>query len=67
MPKVALYTAATVFTVLAAVQAALYFLETDVLVGSTLFRPLNVLMAAILFTLLAVWMIIASLEIRSDK
>ena len=66
MPKVALYTAATVFTVLAAVQAALYVLETDVLVGSTLFRPLNVLMAAILFTLLAVWMIIASLDIRSD-
>ncbi len=66
MPKVALYTAATVFTVLAAVQATLYVLETDVLVGSTLFRPLNVLMAAILFTLLAVWMIIASLDIRSD-
>ncbi len=66
MPKVALYTAATVLTVLAAVQATLYVLETDVLVGSTLFRPLNVLMAAILFTLLAVWMIIASLDIRSD-
>ncbi len=66
MPKVALYTAATVFTALTAVQATLYVLETDVLVGSTLFRPLNVLMAAILFTLLAVWMIIASLDIRSD-
>jgi hypothetical protein len=67
MPKVALYTAATVFTVLAAVQATLYVLETQILVGSTFFRPLNVLMAAILFTLLAVWMIIASLDFRSDE
>ena len=67
MPKVALYTAATVFTVLAAVQAIFYVLETHILIGSTLFRPFNVLMAAILFSLLAGWMIIASLEIRSDK
>ena len=67
MPKVALYTAATVFTVLAAAQATLYVFETHILVGSTLFRPLNVLMAAILFTLLAVWMIIASVDIRSEK
>ena len=67
MPKIALYTAATVFTVLAAVQATLYVLETHILVGSTLFRPLNALMAAILFTLMAVLMITASLEIRSDK
>ena len=67
MPKVALYTAATVFTVLAAVQAIFYVLEIHILIGSTLFRPFNVLMAAILFSLLAGWMIIASLEIRSDK
>ncbi len=67
MPKIALYTAATVFTVLAAVQAKLYVFETHILVGNTLFRPLNALMAAVLFTLMAVWMIIASLEIRSDK
>ena len=67
MPKIALYTAATVFTVLAAVQATLYVFETHILVGSTLFRPSNALMAAVLFTLMAVWMIIASLEIRSNK
>ena len=67
MPKVALYTAATVFTALAAVHATFYAFETHILVGSTLFRPLNALMAAILFTLLAMWMIIASLEIRRDK
>ncbi len=67
MPKIALYTAATVFIVLAAVQATLYVFDTDLFIGSTLFRPFNVLALAVLFTLLAVWMIIASLEIRSDK
>ncbi len=67
MPKVALYTAATVFVVLAAVQATLYVFDTDLFIGSTLFRPFNVLALAVLFTLLAVWMIIASLEFRSDK
>ena len=67
MQKVALYTAATVFIVLAAVQAIFYVFETHILVGSTLFRPLNVLMAAVLFTLMAGWMIIASLDIGSRK
>ncbi len=67
MPKIALYTAATVFIVLAAVQATLYVFDTDLFIGSTLFRPFNVLALAVLFTLLAVWMIIASLEFRSDK
>ncbi len=67
MPKIALYTAATVFTVLAAVQATLYVFDTHILIGSTLFRPFNVLAVAILFTLLALWMIIASLDIGSRK
>ncbi len=67
MPKVALYTAATVFVVLAVVLATLYVFDTDLFIGSTLFHPFNVLALAVLFTLLAVWMIIASLEIRSDK
>ena len=67
MQKIALYTAATVFIVLAAVQAIFYVFETHILVGSTLFRPLNALMAAVLFTLMAVWMIIASLDIGSRK
>ena len=67
MQKVAMYTAATVFTVLAAVQATLYVFETHILIGSTLFSPFNVLAAAILFTLLAVWMVIASLEMGSHE
>ena len=67
MQKVALYTAATVFIVLAAVQATLYVFETHILIGSTLFRPFNVLASAIFFTLLAMWMIIASLDIGSHK
>ncbi len=66
MQKIALYSAATVFIVLAAVQATLYVFETHILIGSTLFRPINALTAAILFTLFAVWMIIASLDIRGD-
>ncbi len=67
MQKIALYTAATVFTVLAAVQATLYVFDTHILIGSTLFRPFNVLMATVVFTLVAVWMIIASLDINSRK
>ena len=67
MPKVALYMAATVFTVLAAAQATLYVFETHILFGSTPFRPFNILMAAIFFTLMAVWMIIASLDMGSHK
>ena len=67
MQKIALYTAATVFIVLAAVQAIFYVFDTHILVGSTLFRPLNALMAAVLFTLMAGWMIIASLDIGSRK
>ena len=66
MQKIALYTAATVFTVLAAFPATFFVLETHILIGSTLFRPFNALMAAIFFTLVAVWMIIASLDIGSD-
>ena len=54
MQKIALYTAAAVFTVLAAVQATLYVFQTH---DST---SLYVLASAILFTLLAMWMIIAS-------
>ena len=66
MQKVALYAAATVFTVLAAVPAIFYVFDTHIFIGSTLFRPFNALTAAILFTLVAVWMIIASLDIRGD-
>ena len=66
MQKVALYTAATLFTVQAAVPAIFYVFETQIFIGSTLFRPFNALAAAILFTLLAVWMIIASLDSRGD-
>ena len=58
MPKVALYTAATVFTALAVVLAAIYVFDTNVILGNTLFRPINLLAAAILFAFLAGWMII---------
>ena len=55
MQKITLYMAATVFTVLAAVQATLYVFQTHT---ST---SLYVLASAIFFTLLAVWTIFASL------
>ena len=67
MPKIALYTAATVFTALAAICAVLYILDINIVFSNNLFRPLNIVAAAILFILLAGWMFIASLEIRSDR
>ncbi len=67
MPKIALYTAATVFAALAAICAVFYVLDIDIVFGNSLFRPINIVAAAILFILLAGWMFIASLEIRSDR
>ena len=67
MPIIALYTAATVFTALAAIYAVFYILDINIVFGNNLFRPLNIVAAAILFMLLAGWMVIASLEIRSDR
>ncbi len=67
MSKVALFVATTVFTALAVVLAALYVFDTDVILGGSLFRAFNLLAAAILFALLAVWMLIASLEFRGAE
>ena len=67
MPKVALFIATTVFTALAVVLAALYVFDTDVILGGSLFRAINLLAAAILFALLAVWMLIASFENRGAE
>ena len=67
MPKVALYMGAAVFALLAAAQGVLYLMEVDVVIGGSLFRSVNILGGAILFTLLAVWMIIASLDTRADR
>ncbi len=68
MPRIALYTAAAVVALLAALQAVLYLMEVDAFIGGFLYRPIHFLAAAILFTLLAVWMmIIASLDIGNHK
>lgn len=67
MPKVALYMGAAVFALLAAVQGVLFLMEVDVVIGGSLFRSMNILGGAILFTLLAVWIIIASLDIPAEK
>ena len=67
MSKVALFAATTVFTAIAVALAALYVFDTDVILGGSLFRAFNLLGAAILFALLAVWMLIASLEFRGAE
>ena len=67
MPKVALFVATTVFTAIAVALVALYVFNTDVVLGGSLFRAFNLLAAAILFALLAVWMLIASLEFRGAE
>ncbi len=67
MPKVALFVATAVFTAIAVILAALYVFDTDVILGGSLFRAFNLLAAAILFALLAVWMLIASLESRGAE
>ena len=67
MPKVALYTAATVFAAIAVFLAAFYVFDTDVILVGSLFRAFNLLPAAILFALLAVWMLIASIEFRGAE
>ncbi len=67
MPKVALFVATTVFTAIAVALAALYVFDTDVILGGSLYRPLNLLAAAILFALLAACMIVASLEFRGTE
>ncbi len=67
MSKVALFVATTVFTAIAVALAALFVFDTDVILGGSLFRAFNLLAAAILFALLAVWMLIASLEFRGAE
>ena len=67
MPKIALYAAAALFAFLAIFQATLYAFEVDIIVGSVLFKPINILAGTIILTLYAVWMIIASLDIRSEN
>ena len=67
MAKIALYAAAGVFAFLAIFQATLFAFEVEINVGSVLFEPINMLAGTIILTLYAVWMIIASLDIRSDN
>jgi hypothetical protein len=67
MPKIALYTSSAVFAAVAVFLATLYVFDTDVILGNTLFRPLNLVGGAVLFALLAVWMMFASLEFRDAE
>ena len=67
MAKIALYAAAGLFAFLAIFQATFYAFEVDIFIGSVLFGPMNMLAGTIFLTLYALWMIIASLDIRNDN
>jgi hypothetical protein len=67
LPKIALYVSAIAFVSVAVIFGLLAVFEVDVLVGKTLYRPISLLALAIFSAALAVWMIIASLEVRSDN
>ncbi len=66
MLRIALFVAAIVLAAQAAVCAGFFVLDIDIVFGNSLFRPLNIVAAAIFFMLLAGRMLIASLESRSD-
>ena len=63
VPKVALYVAAAVFALVAVVHAVFFVLGTEVLVGGSLFREINLIALAILSAALAGWMVIASRDL----
>ncbi len=67
MAKIALYAAAVLFAFLAMFLAMFYAFEVEIFIGRALFGPMNILAGTIFFTLYAVCMIIAGLDIRSDK
>ena len=66
MPKIALYVSAIAFASVAVIFGLLAVFEVDVLVGKTFFRPISLIALAVFSAVLAVWMIIANLEVRRD-
>jgi hypothetical protein len=63
MPKAALYTAGTVFAVVSALHWVRYFLETEIIIGGTVFPISGSLILGIVAAGLAAWMIYASRKI----
>jgi hypothetical protein len=63
MPKVALYTAAVIFALVSVLHWVRYFLETEIIIGDTVFPISGSLILGIVAAVLAAWMIIATRNI----
>ncbi len=64
MPKIALYVSAAVFALMAALFSLVFVFDFDVIVGSTLYRPTNLLAVGIFSAVMAAWMIVASRDVQ---
>jgi hypothetical protein len=67
LPKIALYLSTIAFASVAVIFGLLAVFEVDVLVGKTFYRPISLIALAVFSAVLAVWMIIASLDLRRDQ
>ena len=63
MPKIALYTAAVIFTLVSLLHWARFFLGTDLMIGSTMFPVFGSLILGVVAAVLAAWMLFASRKI----
>ncbi len=64
MPKIALYVSTGVFAVMAAIFSLVFVYDFDVMVGSTLYRPTNLLAVGVFLAVMAAWMFIASRDLK---
>jgi hypothetical protein len=64
LPKIALYVSAAVFALMAVIFSLVFVFDFDVIVGSTFYRPVNLLAVGIFLAVLAVWMFIASRDVQ---
>ena len=64
MPKSALYVSAAVFAVMAVLFSLVFVFDFDVMIGSTLYRPTNLLAVGIFAAVMAAWMIVANRDVQ---
>jgi len=64
LPKIALYVSAAVFALMAVLFSLVFVFDFDVIVGSTFYRPINLLAVGIFLAVLAAWMFIASRDLQ---
>ena len=63
MARIALYVGAAAYIFLGAALAIVFSLEVDIFIGSARYAPMNVLATAVLFFLIAGFLLIASRDI----